>query len=134
MKKELERQISSLIVYMHGDQYTELSATNQGLLMLKLERMRDLFNTLERIEDSFENKIIKKDARLITHSEERASELIKSAGILPFDLVVVDVDDYDMLANVPKCDDVVIDHEWVEQYFEMKRSEAEKELISLCMI
>lgn len=47
-KEELETKMEKLSDFMHGDTYAELSATDQGLLMVQLVAMQNYSDALSR--------------------------------------------------------------------------------------
>lgn len=47
-REELETKMAKLSDFMHGDTYTELSATDQGLLMVQLVAMQNYSDALFR--------------------------------------------------------------------------------------
>lgn len=49
----LEEKIARLIDFMHGDIYADLSATDQGLLMVQLVGMQNYSDALFRRIESF---------------------------------------------------------------------------------
>ena len=52
-KIELDQKKNSLTDYMHGDFFANLSAVDQGLLMIQLEAMKMYSDTLTRRIDCF---------------------------------------------------------------------------------